>query len=338
MEKQHYQDALASFDQAYSLGRQLKAEDMQNWPAVLEGMGRSAYAIGQYPKAVSAYKELLAYNNQTSVLNSQQLDYFQKQIKDLSAVNTSHDYFHLQGKDITHWNDKAKTITIYVPTGESNPLWKPAFTESLQKAFMEWQTVMQNRVQFAFTDSPKKYDVKIVWANRKDASPVRVPNQTELGYNMTETWGEFMAKSDIYLYLDKGTEAMTDAEFYKTSLHEIGHLLGIHVHSNNIEDVMFPSVHVNPRIGSHLSLRDIATIEKIYQAKPTISNPEGYYLSDFEKFRKKQMRDLECQDAPIITLNFDMPGAYGGQQHHLVCRKKQRPQDQIPVWMPNFNF
>lgn len=329
-------EAFYYFDRAYKIAHQLNAYNTPNWPAVLECLGRSAQALGQYPVAVQAYKELLALKSAGYSMRPEQIAYYQSQIRNLSSIDPGRDYFYLQGKDITRWNDKTKTIMVYIPTGEMNSYWKPSYRESLQQAFLEWQEAMQNRVQFVFTENPKKYDVKIIWANRKNNNPSHPPNQMELGYNMTETWGEFIAKSDIYLFLDKGAESLNDDEFYKTALHEIGHLLGIHVHSNHYEDVMFPIVHVSPKLSNHLTQRDIATMRKLYETKPGITNPNGYVLSEFEKFRKKQMADLECDDAPIITLNFDLPGAYGGQQHRLVCRKKQRPQDQIPVWMPSF--
>ncbi|MEB3286355.1 MAG: matrixin family metalloprotease [Vampirovibrionales bacterium] len=341
--EKHYAQALNSYRKGYDIAHKLNDFSTPNWPLLLEYLGQSAYITGDYSTAQQAYQELLVLNKTKLVLNAQEKFKIQQLLSDLASIDNGQSYIQLLGQNITRWNDDMKTLTIYLPDAEEakagSSLWTPELDIALKKAFSEWSNVLGNRLSFAYTTDPKKYDVRIIWGNKSEDNSKISPEENKLGYSLTSTWGEYIARSDIYFYLqDHSGEALSEQKFYNTCLHEIGHMLGIHTHSPNPDDIMFKSVHIDESKIATLSPRDIETMRALYQLPPSVSNPQGVYLSEFEKFRKKQMADLDCMDAPVITLNFNIPGGYAGQQKRLVCRKKAKPRDLIPVYIPMFGF
>lgn len=199
-----------------------------------------------------------------------------------SASPNLDNYFHLQNK-IVRWNDHSKLVFVYISTADYLPNWNPGNVQLVKNAFAEWQRALHNRLIFMFMKDPSQADVIVEWWD------VAQPNAEKgaCGLNRVTTWGKYIAQNDIYIALRQVTGTPFQPEqLYSTALHEIGHSLGIRVHSDDRADIMAPA-------GSstiHLTQRDINTANMIYAHKADYTNPPGYRLSQFEAFKKTQKK------------------------------------------------
>jgi predicted Zn-dependent protease len=197
-----------------------------------------------------------------------------------SAQAQAGDYFHLQ-KKIYRWSDKTKFVLVHISTAQYLPDWQPWNVQIIKDAFAEWQHAMDNRLMFVFVNDPSQADVIVQWWNT--ATPE--VEKGACGLNKLQTWGKYIAKNDIYVSLHSAEgEPWPPNLLYATALHEIGHMLGIRVHSDNPGDMMYYATTHQ----LHLTARDINTIRKVYAAKADYTNPPGYHLSRFEDFQKTQ--------------------------------------------------
>lgn len=196
------------------------------------------------------------------------------------------DYFELERKKIIRWNDQTKYIMVYIADGSYLPGWNPENPERVKMAFYEWEQVMAPRFHFIFMPDERGSDVKVQWAAKIGTEQV----DEAAGINEFQTWGKFICKDDIKLaLLNRNGRLVTPNVIQSVSLHEIGHMLGLKVHSDSRQDVMYPSTTVSDWSDvQHLSQRDINTMRLVYASKPDYSNPEGYHLVNFEKFKKTQ--------------------------------------------------
>ncbi len=80
---------------------------------------------------------------------------------------------------------------------------------------------------------------------------------------------EYIANAKVRICtIDRETgKPLSEDDMKKTSLHELGHALGLRGHSSNNHDIMFYSV--SPTVWPVLSKRDKATLFRLYETYPT---------------------------------------------------------------------
>lgn len=196
-----------------------------------------------------------------------------KLVANASVPIDAEDYFEdtLVKEKILHWSGTNRIIKIYTPPASSFEGWKPAYAESLERAFRTWQEILENQVQFEFVKKEIDADVIINW---------HVNNRQQIGDTFFSRYGNTLTNADINFHLkDENNNFLTPETFYRISLHEVGHLLGIVGHSQNPIDIMFPTLTYTAKP----SARDIATIRKIYAQTPDITNPAGKTLSEYRQ-------------------------------------------------------
>jgi tetratricopeptide (TPR) repeat protein len=71
--------------------------------------------------------------------------------------------------------------------------------------------------------------------------------------------------TQISLNNESGMEFLSDEMVRKSCLHEFMHVLGVSGHSTNVEDTMFALIEL-PTVEPRLSLRDKATLKRLYSA------------------------------------------------------------------------
>lgn len=203
----------------------------------------------------------------------ERLNLIEAEVNKTVASAEASDYMKdaLLTRKIFHWNEKNGVIKVYLASDTKFPGWRDDFVTSFKSACQVWQEILGNRVRFEFTENPAdKVDVKVSWYNQY---------KVKTGLTRLAHISDKIASASIDFNLKTFDNKIYDpATVYRVSLHEVGHLLGIVGHSKNPSDIMFPTI----TSAKKLSERDIATLLKLYNQKPEITNPESMTLSDYQ--------------------------------------------------------
>lgn len=237
------------------------------------GYAGALVAVGDNAKSVEVGKDFLKKFPKSAMYPQMknQVATLQRELK-RSGVPSSQeksdggsDYFNEAVTGIQRrWEQRR--IPVYITDGTGVEHWKPEYSQMMHKAFEEWMSRGQNVEIFDFVDDPKSAKIICEWS----ANPKKLRNPAEQGQTDT-TFGNNgqMMKATIIMLTFTSTNPdikLSDAKFMHTALHEVGHALGIHGHSNNPRDVMyFASVDDAP---ASLSERDVNTFWKLYGHVP----------------------------------------------------------------------
>jgi len=131
------------------------------------------------------------------------------------------------------------------------------YSLKVEQAFEEWSAASQKRLTFIFVDLPDNSNVECEWTTDRNklhysfAGGVTQYSRNKLG----------QPKATIYLL----SESNSEADFYDTCLHEIGHALGLQ-HSSNPSDIMYFSgqTRASTKTAPSLSSNDILRLKKLY--------------------------------------------------------------------------
>lgn len=131
-----------------------------------------------------------------------------------------------------------------------------------QSAFQEWQNKTNNLVSFKFVNSVKDAQITIDFMDKLETSSTK--ESYIAGYSKPYYQGKNIVGSEIHiLAVDPATgQDIANNFIFFSTLHEIGHSLGLKGHSPDNNDVMAAQA-TDPK--SSLSQRDINTITVFYK-------------------------------------------------------------------------
>lgn len=146
------------------------------------------------------------------------------------------------------------------------------YRQSILKAMEQWQTSVPF-VKFTLENKYADIEIKVM------PMPNNVCNEKNCkyiaGYTVPDYKNNHLKKMTVTLYSkDPHGNFFSDKEIYNTTVHELGHALGIMGHSYSIGDLMYMSTFYSPNNTSfqYLSLKDINTIKLLYKLIPDITN------------------------------------------------------------------
>jgi len=130
----------------------------------------------------------------------------------------------------------------------------------VERAFTEWSNAAGKKITFIFVDNPGVANVECEWT--EDRAKLHYGFAGGVTSYTTNVNGQ--PKARIYLLIDYSNPAFNESEFYLTSLHEIGHALGLS-HSSSPKDIMyFSSGASSSKMAPSLSPGDIQRVRKLY--------------------------------------------------------------------------
>jgi predicted Zn-dependent protease len=265
------QDAVEAekyFLKAIALSSQVKAQLNQRYFSQLFAYtAQVMFVQGKVNEANSYAHKALALNPQEPTA--------QRVSHDIASLDNAPDYLSYQNKEVIRWNDNTKIIKVFIPSNQDFKGWSPKNVDIVKAAFHAWETALNNQFTFEFVNSPDQTDVSIFWVNHS----VIDDGKEIAGRNKHDTFEQYLVENDIYLSLREPSGMIVESKhLYSTTLHDIGHMLGIHQHSPNVTDIMYTGNAVG-----QISARDIATLKGIYQLKPDFTNKPGITLSELRR-------------------------------------------------------
>ena len=136
----------------------------------------------------------------------------------------------------------------------------------VKNAFYTWNYRLDSFFNFYFVNDESKADIVCHFLYKTNGD---IAGITKPVYRMSREKKKFVAKKAEIIISYSNAYGVFDNDhqyFLSVILHEIGHAVGILNHSNNPEDIMYPSVQMDKNNGK-LTQRDINTMKMIYGIK-----------------------------------------------------------------------
>jgi tetratricopeptide (TPR) repeat protein len=149
------------------------------------------------------------------------------------------------------------------------------YIRSVKQSLNDWSSSIDGTIKFEYVNLPALADIHIRFVPQIDKSgasegfiagltkPFLKGNRLEY---VTVTFSEFKPDNSLF----------NETEFYNTSLHEFGHVLGIWGHSENKNDIMNAIAHKEfSKTKRTPTQRDLNTLKLLYKLDPDVSNSDS---------------------------------------------------------------
>ncbi len=252
--------AISEFNQALRL-RPSMPEATLNIAGCFQSLGRTQEAIGWYDKFI---RENPAAAESTQVKDV--VEALKAAAQRPGSDPRLPDYLSGVTQEGTfRWPVKKLPIKIYIDSGAGVEGFRDSFRSLLIQSLDAWMQACQGRLSYVLVDDPKQCDVLCTWTSNP-AEVSESGTQSERGMAHVFVHGSDITRATLKILtrpmIEEGT--LSDEDFKKACLHEVGHVLGLQGHSTNNHDVMFFTVDTST-VWPVLSKRDKLTINRLYE-------------------------------------------------------------------------
>ncbi|HEY9777920.1 MAG TPA: tetratricopeptide repeat protein [Planktothrix sp.] len=183
--------------------------------------------------------------------------------------STIEDYLPMTSEDglLKHWPARSMPLKVFINDGTATKGYQPEMTNILIDSFKEWSFVSRNRLSFVPVSTAEQANIVCNWLEDAKKFPGGVIRYGECGLATPQYYQDgTICSAQIYLLtINKNKRGpLTLKSIHATSLHEIGHALGLIGHSDRPGDIMYFTGENEPTTEPHVSWRDVNTINKLY--------------------------------------------------------------------------
>ncbi len=265
---------------------EIAASKDEHYAKVLYKKGVNAFWNGHREEAEDYLTEALNKSLGKSGKISQLVLDIQELLAQTRELDSEEHYLNYIEKPYRRWHPKTKEIWIYIHPGNELNSWKPDYTNMVKKAFLAWEKALDGQIKMVFRDKEKPADTYVFWYEQMPPAGIakkKHNNAFTTGENRTVTTEDVITENDIHIYLKHPSREVTADSLYSTILHEVGHLMGLTGHSPNPTDVMYGYSSSGLQDVMEPSLRDIKTLEFLYEEKRHIMTPKKVHISEYKK-------------------------------------------------------
>lgn len=195
----------------------------------------------------------------------------------MEGLEDNYIYNAMLNKDILRWNTESFPLKVYIEKSNDVPEY---YNKSVEDAFIHWMQVF-SFIRFTRVKEEKNADIILKYApySGNNCQKGVCKHVVAVTFPVTDKH-HHLVNMDMTIYkTNYEGENYTKDEIYNSTLHEIGHVLGIMGHSEDYYDIMYSAS--NNKASSFFGLkksrrnfskRDINTITLLYRLAPTITN------------------------------------------------------------------
>ena len=176
------------------------------------------------------------------------------------------------GSKVLRWNKAYFPIKVYVENDPDMPSYYPS---NFIKAAKIWEDETNGIIKLYFTSDPNS--ANILFKTIKRQAPTRDVSKNEtvtLAYTETKFSGDKLLRQTIYFYERNANGKLSPPyEVLNIAVHEFGHALGIHGHSDDPNSIMYAFYDTKKeKHAAFLNRQDKNTLKLLYMITPDITN------------------------------------------------------------------
>ena len=282
----------------------------------------AAYTTGNHLElAVGAGREFLRRfpGNRHAATVSQEVENASKELerrrravsRDPSGGANSDNYLALAcDSGLTRWSLANMPLKVFIDEGKHVRKHKEDFNYQVTRAFDQWSLASAGMIRFKQTVDPKDADINVTWTDGSD-----IPNITELGEaRFDDVRDHEIHHITIVLLTQAGRihKELTARDIFSVAMHEIGHALGIHGHSDGQRDIMF---FCDTPVSQVITMRDANTLQRLYSV-PVELYDRSIALQKLGG-SPPGVNDLQRPSLPIQPTDLDAGSAFSQSQNPM---------------------